>query len=190
MNQILENKKNRLSKKKLYIIQFNIIIAIFFSLIMLYSYKMYFKNSISKISNVANKSYSITRLYSNNTNIDITTNNIQTSIIGTIKIPKINISYPIFSHYSDDLLKISVCKFYGPNINSSGNFCIIGHNYNNGDFFSNLYLLNKNDIINIYDLNSNVISYSIYDIYEINADNLDYLFQDTNRKKRTNFNYL
>ena len=129
-------------------------------------------------------------MYSNSTNTNITTNRNQTTIIGTIKIPKINISYPIFSEYSDELLKISVCKFYGPDINTVGNLCIIGHNYNNGDFFSDLYKLDPNDVIDIYDLNSNKVSYSIYKIYEVDANDLKYLDQNTNRKEGNNISYL
>lgn len=190
MNQILENRKDNLKNKRRFSIQFYIYFFLVICIIVYFSWKKYSENKISKISDVTNKSYSITRLYSNTTNTNVITNNNQVTIIGTITIPKINISYPIFSVYSDELLKISVCKFYGPDINTTGNLCIIGHNYNNGDFFSNLYKLQTNDIIYIYDANLNVISYYIYDIYEVEADNLDYLSQETNRKKRNYFNYL
>lgn len=190
MNQILENRKNILKKKKRYSVLFYISFFLIICIIIYFSWKKYSENKISKISNSTNKSYSITRLYSNTSSTNITSNNKQTSIIGTIKIPKINISYPIFSEYSEELLKISVCKFYGPDLNTSGNLCIIGHNYNNGNFFSNLYQLTLNDAIDIYDINSNKFSYYIYIIFEINADNLNYLDQNTNRKKRNNFNYL
>lgn len=190
MNQILENKKDKLQNKKRYSIQFYASFFIVICIIIYFSWKKYAANNISKVSDATNKSYSITRLYSNEINSNYTTNKTQVSIIGTIKIPKTNISYPIFSEYSDELLKISVCKFYGPDINTIGNFCIIGHNYNNGDFFSDLYKLSINDIIDIYDTDSKVISYHIYDIYEINANDLSYLDQNTNRKKRNHFNYL
>ena len=190
MNQILENRKDYLNQKKKYSVLFYASFFLVICIIILFSWKKYYENNISKISNATNKSYSISRLYSNNTNANITTNNNKVTIIGTIKIPKINISYPIFSEYSDDLLKISVCKLYGPNINSIGNFCIIGHNYNNGIFFSDLYLLNEGDVIDIYDAESNIISYYIYDIYEINADDLNYLTQETNREKRNHINHL
>lgn len=188
MNQILENKKTQLQNKKKYKIQFYVSFLIIVFIILYLSYKKYNEYIYSKISNATNKSYSITRLYSKGSNY--LTNNNQTSIIGTIKIPKLNISYPIFSEYSDELLKISVCRFYGPDLNSSGNLCIIGHNYNNGDFFSDLYKLNINDVIEIYDLNSLKTSYYIYDIFEVNASDLKYLNQDTNRKKRNHTNYL
>lgn len=190
MNQILENKKDKLKNKKRFNIQFYVSFFLVVCIIIYFSYKKYAENNFSKVSDATNKSYSITRLYSNEINSNYTTNKAQVSIIGTIKIPKLDISYPIFSEYSDELLKISVCKFYGPDINTIGNLCIIGHNYNNGDFFSNLYKLNIDDVIYIYDINSNVISYSIYNIYEVNADDLNYLNQNTNRKKRNHFNYL
>ena len=190
MNQILENRKNNLKKKKKYLGLFYVSLLLVFCIIIYFSWKRYSENIFSKTSDATNKSYNITRLYSNSTNTKVTTNNNQTSIIGTIKIPKISISYPIFSEYSDELLKISVCKFYGPDLNTPGNLCIIGHNYNNGDFFSDLYKLNHDDIIEIYNLNSKVTSYYIYDIFEIDADNLTYLDQNTHRGKRNYFNYL
>lgn len=181
MNQILENSKSKMQKKRRYTIQFYISFFVVICIIIYFSWKKYAENNISKISDATSKSYNITRLYSNNVSSNISTNNNQVTIIGTIKIPKINISYPIFSKYSDELLKISVCKLYGANVNESGNLCIIGHNYNNGDFFSDLYKLSINDVIDIYDSNSNVVSYYIYKIYEIEANNLDYLSQNTNR---------
>lgn len=181
MNQILENKKNMLKKKRKYNFQFYLSILFVLGLFVHFLYKKFNEINFSKISEATNKSYSITHLYQNNINSNLITNETKITIIGTIKIPKINLSYPIFSEYSDELLKISVCKFYGPDINSAGNFCIIGHNYNNEAFFSNLYKLNINDTINIYDTNSNIISYDIYRIYEVNSDDLSYLDQDTNR---------
>lgn len=190
MNQILVNKKDNLKRKKRYLFLFYTSFLLVICITIYFSWKRYSENIFSKSSDATNRSYSITRLYSNSTNSNITTNNKKTTIIGTIKIPKINISYPIFSEYSDELLKISVCKFYGPDINTEGNLCIIGHNYSNGDFFSNLYTLTLDDVINIYDSNSNKFSYYIYEFYEVNADDLKYLSQDTNRKKRNHFNYL
>ena len=187
MNQILKNKKDNLQNKKRFNIQFYVSFFIIICIITYFLYQKHNEYIYSKLSDATNQSYSITRLYSNS---NYTTNNNEVSIIGTIKIPMLDISYPIFSEYSEELLKISVCKFYGSNLNTIGNFCIIGHNYNNGDFFSDLYKLNINDVINIYDINSNFVSYFIYDIYEVNADDLSYLDQNTNRKKRNHINYL
>lgn len=190
MNQILENKKIKLQKKSHYKLLFFISLLFIINIIIYFSYKKFNEIKFSTISNITSKSYNITRLYSNNVNSNLITNETKIYIIGTIKIPKLNLSYPIFSKYSDELLKISVCKFYGPNINTVGNLCIIGHNYNNGNLFSDLYKLNINDIIDIYDVNSNIVSYELYDIYEVKEDDLSYLNQDTNRRKANYISYL
>ena len=55
-------------------------------------------------------------------------------IVGKIKIPSINVDYSILSETSDELLKVSVCKFWGANPNQIGNLCIAGHNYWNNRF--------------------------------------------------------
>ena len=184
MNQILVNRKDNLKKKKWFLILLYASFLLIICFVVYFSFKVYNENNLSKTSNATNKAYSITRLYSNIINANVTTNNNQATIIGTIKIPKINISYPIFSEYSDELLKISICKFYGPNLNSSGNLCIIGHNYNNGEFFSNLYKLTLNDIIDIYDLKSNKNSYFIYEFYEIDADDWFKIFRPKHESEK------
>lgn len=42
--------------------------------------------------------------------------------IAKINIPKIDLSYPILDHWSDELLKISPCKFHGANPNEVETF--------------------------------------------------------------------
>lgn len=74
------------------------------------------------------------------------------SIVGIIEIDRISLRYPILSKTTDEFLKIAPCKFSGNNLNEDGNFCIAGHNYDNGEFFSDLNLLHINDNIKIYSL--------------------------------------
>lgn len=88
--------------------------------------------------------------------------------IGQVSIPKISCNYPILSSKEDNfntLLKISPCKFWGPNPNEIGNFCIVGHNYKNSQFFSNVPSLENGDIIQITDLFGNTVKYAVYDKY-------------------------
>lgn len=182
MNQILENIKSKKLIKKLYITQFVMLLIIVFSLFVHLLYQKEIQINENKLSKSTYKEYSILKLYSNNNNnnnFSISKNNI--FILGTIRIPKINIEYPIFSNYSDELLKISICKFYGPPINSIGNFCMLGHNYNTDKFFSKIHLLRLNDIITLTSSNGTFINYSIYSIYEVSPEDLSYLSQDTNR---------
>lgn len=72
--------------------------------------------------------------------------------IGVINISKLGINYPILSTTSEELLKISPSKFWGPNPNEIGNLCIVGHNYRNSKFFSKIGTLVLGDIVNITDL--------------------------------------
>lgn len=132
-----------------------------------------------KISKTLSNNFEVKTLYSSNsgysTNLDV--NNY---VIGIIEINSININYPIISESTDENLKISPCKFYGPSPNEVGNLCIVAHNYNNYKFFSKIYKLNVGDVITIYDLSGKKIDYYVYDKFEVNYDNLDCLNQDTN----------
>ncbi|MGN1299317.1 MAG: sortase [Candidatus Scatovivens sp.] len=75
-------------------------------------------------------------------------NSSQTSkYLGDLIIEKIDLECPIFSEYSEENLKISVCKFSGNSLNENGNVAIVGHNYNNKKFFGELYRLEINDKI-------------------------------------------
>lgn len=95
------------------------------------------------------------------------TNGKQYSIIGIIEIPKINVKYPIIAETTDALLKVSVCKFWGPDANQVGNLCIVGHNYKNSKFFSKVPSMVCGDIIKITDLTGTTVEYEAYDIYTV-----------------------
>ena len=196
MNQILFSKEpqdeqptsQKQSRKKIFIFskfQLTISIALFIIfIILLFSYT----TSLFKQENVSNKiieNYDILKLYTNNTPTNKITPK-KDDIFGIIEIPKINISYPIFYGFDDELLKISPCRISGeaPNINS--NLCIAGHNYNNTMFFSNISSLTINDEINIYDNNETKYVYYINSIYEVNDSDLSpILNSETNEKELT-----
>ena len=90
--------------------------------------------------------------------------------IGKINIPSINVNYPILSTYSDALLKISPCKFHGPNPNEIGNLCIAGHNYKNSKFFSKVPNMKNGDEIEITDLGGNTVTYEVYDKFIVKVN--------------------
>ena len=73
--------------------------------------------------------------------------------VGTMKIPKINLEYPILEKLSTQSLATSIVALYpsADNINQPGNTVIIGHNYRNGLFFSNLKKLSNGDKVYITD---------------------------------------
>lgn len=104
--------------------------------------------------------------------------------IGVVKIPKINLTYPILSQTTDALMKIAPCKFHGPSPNEVGNLCIIAHNYRRkGVFFSDVETLVVGDIVEIQDLSQRTIQYEIYDIHTVMPDNVADTTQKTNGRK-------
>lgn len=109
--------------------------------------------------------------------------------IATITIPKIDLSYPILDGETDSaeeteaLLKISPTKFWGPEPNEAGNFCIVGHNYRNSLFFSKVPTLENGDIIQITDLLGRTIDYRIYNKYEVEPTDVTCTTQLTNGQK-------
>lgn len=195
MNQILykcnfennNNSNNNNNKKHLFIIIVFSIISIFIALLIYFfaKYKLLQNEKISK--NLASD-FSVITLYSNSidnySSKQISNDNLQDPfIIGLIEIDKINLSYPILSTASEELLKISPCRFSGPMPNKVGNLCIAGHNYSNNTQFGKIHYLEINDIIKIYDSSGNKIDYKIYDKKEINSNDLSCTNQETNGLK-------
>ena len=87
--------------------------------------------------------------------------------IGRIQIPKIGVDYAVLSETSVEWLRISPCKFWGPDMNEIGNFSIAGHNYRNKKFFSKVPTLNIGDKIKLTDLSNRTITYRIFDKYQV-----------------------
>ena len=73
-------------------------------------------------------------------------------VIGKIGISKIDLFSPIIYETTDELMKIGPTKLCGPALNEVGNVCIIGHNYRNDQFFSNLSNLSFSVVAFIYSL--------------------------------------
>ena len=111
------------------------------------------------------------------------------SKIGSISIPKINVNYTIIDGETDSveetdaLLKISPTKFWGPDPNAVGNFCVVGHNYRNTKFFSKVPTLQNGDIIEITDSSNKTVKYSVYANYEVIPEDTTCLDPETNGKK-------
>ncbi len=106
-------------------------------------------------------------------------------VIGTIEIPKINLKYPVLKELSTTSLDTAVVGIYpkNPVLNSVGNVVIAGHNYRNGQFFSNNKKLSKEDTIYITDLDNNRIAYKIYDMFETTAEDTKSYNRDTDGKR-------
>lgn len=94
-------------------------------------------------------------------------------VVGIIKIPKINIEYPIIDKTNDETMALSITKFWGNNVNDIGNFTMAGHNYFDSTMFSNTNKLTVGDTIEMIDLNGNVIEYKVFDKYIIDPNDVE-----------------
>lgn len=118
------------------------------------------------------------------TSIYTAPNGKQYETIGVVRIPKINLIYPILSKTTDALMKVAPCKFHGATPNEVGNLCIIAHNYRRkGSFFSDVDTLVVGDIVEIQDLSQRIIQYEIYDIHTVLPNNVADTTQKTNGKR-------
>lgn len=102
-------------------------------------------------------------------------------IAGIVKIPKINIEYPILEIGDIDPesakapMKLSIIKYWGENVNDYGNLSIAGHNNKDGTMFGKTKKLQKGDIVELTDLKSQTIQYSIYDIFVTDSNDVSIL---------------
>jgi len=187
MNQIISNQfllqqpeKKNIKKFKIvfWICIFIIIICIFILIYLKYNFSE--KQKITK--NLESK-FELQNLYNNNSTkyyAQKLSTNKDPFVIGLLQIDSINLMYPILSTTSDELLKISPCRFFGPMPNEIGNMCIAGHNYANQTHFAKLRNLHEGDVIKIYDLSGNKIDYLVYTISELSANDTSCLNQNTN----------
>lgn len=191
MNQIISVTKNSIQEEQIinkkikhYKFVFFFSILIITICIIIYFFINYNSFKKQKISKKLIDNFNITTLYSNsqNSSFEKISNN-SPFVIGIIQIDKINLTYPILSNSTEELLKISPCRFSGPMPNEIGNLCIAGHNYANNSIFGNLNILDIGDIVEIYDLSGNSISYFLYNKEEVVATNISCTNQNTNGKR-------
>jgi len=192
MNQILQTRLK--SGRKKYFFKFQLFISIVVFLLLIVYLFLYWQNlhrdelySDSLLSN-----YNLTRLYANSESSNslyssdffsiLNANSNDNPILGIIEIKAINLYYPFFAYYSDENLKLSPCKFFGPEPGKVGNICILGHNYNNDKFFSNVNLLKVSDEIVLYDNLQNSFHYFVEKVYEVNNSDFSPIYDyDKNR---------
>ena len=134
-------------------------------------------------------------------NIDFSENNEESEsqleykgykVIGIVKIPKINIEYPILDIGDIDPesakapMKISIIKYWGENVNDYGNLSIAGHNNKSGTMFGKTKKLEIGDIVELTDLTGQTIQYSIYDIFVTDPNDVSILLpKDENIREVT-----
>ena len=168
MNQILFNKKDN---KKKYIFKVQAVISIFLAAIFIFDIIMNYNNNenLENISKIIEKNIRLNSIYETEKQSNAS------SYFGKIYIEKINLEYAVFNRLTDELLKISPCKFYGNNMEEKGNICIAGHNYNDDRFFGKIDELELKDKIALYDLQGEKYEYIVFDIFETDENDTSVL---------------
>lgn len=102
-------------------------------------------------------------------------------MIGHISISKINIKLPILETETVASLEKAVVVRYPDHaqLNEPGNVVIAGHNYRNGQFFSNLKNVSTGDTIKITDTKGRTLTYTVYEKYETTPEDVAYIARDT-----------
>ena len=113
-------------------------------------------------------------------------------MIGIVKIPTINIEYPILDigeidpENAKEPMKMSIIKYWGENVNDYGNLSIAGHNNKNGTMFGKTKKLKIGDKVELTDLTGKTIQYSIYDIFVTDPNDVSILLpKDENVREVT-----
>ena len=169
MNQILVNKKINNKKKIIFKVQLILSIVIIIILIIVISSNYYQNENLENISELLDENARLTKIYQT----DFKKNN--EPYLGRIIIDKINLEYIVFNEYSEELLKIAPCKFFGEKLGEEGNICIAAHNYNDNSFFSRIAELKIKDEIKLLDLDGKEYKYIIYDNFETNENDFSIL---------------
>ena len=160
MNQILfyKNRINKIIKSFYKNILCGIIVVGLIVILFMIKDKNIMKNN-EIYSDVINTNIKLNQIYK----LDLEKNDEKNDeILGRIVIEKINLDYIIFNDYSEELLKVSICKL----LENKGNITLIGHNYDNGKFFSDINKLENDDKISIF-MGNVEYKYIVYDKYEV-----------------------
>ena len=101
-----------------------------------------------------------------------------------LTIPSLGIDYPVLSETSEELLKISLNKYWGHGANQVGNYCIVGHNYANGKLFGKLSQMEIGDTAILQDMaTGKSVTYEAYNKYIADPTDVSCTSQLTNGKR-------
>ena len=103
-------------------------------------------------------------------------------VLGQLVIDKFDIKKNILDISEDESLKQSVAKFYGPELNEAGNFCITGHNWKS--MLKRMLEIQAGDTL--YTINKKTgtkINYQVYKTYTCVPEDLSCLDQNEDGKR-------
>lgn len=116
-----------------------------------------------------------------NNNVYVSNNGTKYTVDSILNIPSLGINYPVLSETSDELLKISLNKFWGGNPNTVGNYCVVGHNYDGKDImFGKLNKIQNGDIVELQDQSGKTVQYKVYNKFVVEPTDVACTSQLTN----------
>ena len=183
-------KQNRKQKRILSRIRFLIMLCILFILIYM-SYGIYKESRFRTINYNINESLIIAdkpeiKKDENQEKIKIvpvSKKYLGFEVNSRLEIPKIKLKTNVLTNYTKEGLKVCASRYYGPNANEIGNYCIAGHNYKKENMFNHLIDLEIGDKIILTDNKNGAVEYKIYDIYKVKPQNVNPLSQETEGKR-------
>ena len=96
-------------------------------------------------------------------------------VIGLIKIPAIDLEYPILDKTTKLAMATSISRYYGGRINEYGNVSLAGHNNYSGTMFGKNKYLKNGDQILLTDLTGRTLKYEIYTTFVTHPDDTEVL---------------
>lgn len=102
-----------------------------------------------------------------------------------LEIPKIKLDTYVLDEKSEEAMWVCPTKYYGPEPNEVGNYCIAAHNYDKENMFNHIIELEIGDKIYLTDNKNGRIEYRVYDIYKTEPENTEPLMQDTGKTEIT-----
>lgn len=105
-------------------------------------------------------------------------------VVGTIRIPKTDIRYPIYTPSGEKVLERGIGMLATTKgINKPGNTTLQGHNWRNWMFFSRNHLLTTGDSIFIKDRRGVQVEYIVYKKMTLKPTDAKYITRNTNGKR-------
>lgn len=104
-------------------------------------------------------------------------------VIAKLEVPKIKLETNVLKEYNLEGMKVCASKFWGPEPNEIGNFCIAGHNYEKENMFNHLIDLEIGDELYLTDNKNGKCAYTICNIYKVKPQNTAPINQETNGNK-------
>ena len=115
---------------------------------------------------------------------NISYNKINYTVLGKIRIKKINIYEPILKENTKLAYDTAVVKMYGPELNNKGNVVLGAHNFMRGKYFIKINGLVNNDVVTITDLTGRSINYYVYEYGVTSIDDATYLKAPINKDEK------